>query len=92
MVFCEISRTSNLHHPGIVACVWFIAFAFLVYDTPACHPRITVEEKTYIERARGTQYTVSQYKQNNQGIYLNLVTHFDNKWTRTANESLVSTG
>ena len=47
--------------PGTVGCIWYFAFIFLVYDTPASHPRITIEEKIYIETARGTHHTVSQF-------------------------------
>jgi ACS family sodium-dependent inorganic phosphate cotransporter-like MFS transporter 5 len=33
---------------GGLAVVWFVAWIFLVYDTPATHPRISFEEKNYI--------------------------------------------
>jgi ACS family sodium-dependent inorganic phosphate cotransporter-like MFS transporter 5 len=33
---------------GGLAVVWFVAWIFIVYDTPASHPRISFEEKNYI--------------------------------------------
>lgn len=33
---------------GGLAVVWFVAWLFLAYDTPASHPRISFEEKNYI--------------------------------------------
>ena len=35
----------------ICAILWF----FLIYDSPAQHPRITIEEKEYIEKALNTK-------------------------------------
>ena len=31
--------------------IWSIMWFFLVYDTPSQHPRISDEERTYIENA-----------------------------------------
>jgi len=36
---------------GILGIVWFVFWLYLVYDTPHSHPRITTEERMYIERA-----------------------------------------
>ncbi|XP_017069533.1 sialin [Drosophila eugracilis] len=38
---------------GIVGTLWFIAWQFLVYDSPAQHPRITDSERKYIEKSLG---------------------------------------
>lgn len=35
---------------GALGVVWFIFWMFLVYDSPAVHPRISEEEKNYIQR------------------------------------------
>lgn len=40
-----------------VGIVWFVAWQWLVYDTPAQHPRICAEERAYIERALGASVT-----------------------------------
>ena len=34
---------------GIVGIIWFVAWLFLVFNTPADHPRISPEEHHYIE-------------------------------------------
>ncbi|XP_071438758.1 sialin [Hetaerina americana] len=38
---------------GAIGLVWSVAWMLLVYDTPAEHPRITVEERRYIETSIG---------------------------------------
>ena len=44
---------------GGLAVVWFVAWIFLVYDTPASHPRISFEEKNYIISQIGDNQVVS---------------------------------
>lgn len=36
---------------GATGIIWFIFWLWLVYDTPRSHPRISAEERQYIERA-----------------------------------------
>ncbi|KAJ8322204.1 hypothetical protein KUTeg_000675, partial [Tegillarca granosa] len=38
---------------GTFGCIWFLFWMFLVYDSPSDHPRITEEEKHYIEQSLG---------------------------------------
>ncbi|XP_037042128.1 putative inorganic phosphate cotransporter [Bradysia coprophila] len=38
---------------GILGILWNIAFYFLVFNTPTTHPRISVEEKTYLQNEIG---------------------------------------
>lgn len=40
---------------GAIACLWFVAWMFLVQKTPADDPRISVEEREYIESTVGRQ-------------------------------------
>lgn len=42
------------HICGIIGVVWYIAWCYFVYDTPAEHPRISAEERNYIEKSLGT--------------------------------------
>ncbi|XP_969878.2 sialin [Tribolium castaneum] len=42
---------------GVAGTVWFIAWWFLVYDSPAKHPRISEQEKEYILSSLGQTYT-----------------------------------
>jgi len=36
---------------GVVGVIWSIMWFFLVYNSPAEHPRISAEERDYIEKA-----------------------------------------
>ncbi|KAL1464945.1 hypothetical protein WDU94_004545 [Cyamophila willieti] len=45
---------------GTLGVLWYMAWMYVVYDTPDQHPRITVEEKEYIQSALGD--TVSSKK------------------------------
>lgn len=36
---------------GMIGVVWSVAWFFLVFDTPSSHPRITEEERNFIENA-----------------------------------------
>ncbi|KAH8296929.1 hypothetical protein KR044_001081, partial [Drosophila immigrans] len=38
---------------GVFGMLWFVAWQFLVYDSPAQHPRITQSEQRYIEKSLG---------------------------------------
>jgi ACS family sodium-dependent inorganic phosphate cotransporter len=38
---------------GVVGLIWSIAWFFLVFDSPAQHPRISEEERRYIEGSIG---------------------------------------
>ena len=38
---------------GALTLVWVILWFYLVYDTPALHPRIDMEERKYIENSIG---------------------------------------
>jgi len=35
---------------GVIGVIWAILWFFLVYNTPAQHPRISTEERDYIEK------------------------------------------
>lgn len=45
------------HISGAIGVAWFIAWWCLVYDTPAEHPRISEEERLYIENSIGKAIT-----------------------------------
>ncbi|XP_073845391.1 sialin-like [Musca autumnalis] len=42
------------HFCGIVGTVWWLGWLFLVYDSPAQHPRISEAELRYIEKSLGS--------------------------------------
>ncbi|EEB14003.1 sialin, putative [Pediculus humanus corporis] len=39
---------------GVIGFLWSVVWFLVVFDTPAQHPRITVQEKNFIENAIGT--------------------------------------
>jgi predicted MPP superfamily phosphohydrolase len=44
---------------GGLAVAWFVVWVFAVYDTPASHPHISLEEKNYIISQIGDNHVVS---------------------------------
>ncbi|KAM7355555.1 sialin-like [Cochliomyia hominivorax] len=52
------------HICGFAGTIWWLGWLFLVYDSPAQHPRISVKELTYIENALGS--SVQQETRNAQ--------------------------
>ncbi|XP_075232233.1 sialin [Lycorma delicatula] len=51
--------TSVFYVTGTVGFVWSVMWFLVVFDTPADHPRITPEERSYIEEAVGAGTTTS---------------------------------
>ena len=52
------SFCGQTHHlSGGISAIWFIFWCLLVYDDPACHPRISKEERDYIHRAIRSVHT-----------------------------------
>ncbi|XP_055629217.1 sialin [Toxorhynchites rutilus septentrionalis] len=41
------------HFCGIIGTIWYIAWIYMVYDSPAEHPRIHPKERDYIESSLG---------------------------------------
>lgn len=42
---------------GAVGLIWSLAWFMLIYDTPAQHPRISDDERNYIESSIGNTIT-----------------------------------
>lgn len=42
------------HLSAVLGVLWFIGWTYFVYDSPAEHPRISVDERNYIEKALGS--------------------------------------
>ena len=49
---------------GVIGFLWSVVWFLVVFDTPAQHPRITVQEKNFIENAIGTTSGPGKVKQN----------------------------
>jgi ACS family sodium-dependent inorganic phosphate cotransporter len=52
-LIASLGWESVFYVTGVVGLIWSIAWFFVVYDSPAEHPRITEEERHYIESAIG---------------------------------------
>lgn len=58
IVLVSVLNTDNNWYAvviGIAGVVWFVAWIFLAFDTPASHPRISLEEQHYIESTIETE-------------------------------------
>lgn len=44
---------------GVTGFIWSVTWFAVVFDTPAKHPRISIEERQYIEEAVGAGTTTS---------------------------------
>ena len=49
LIAANIDWESIFYFFGILGCVWFIFWALLVFNSPQTHPRISMEERFYIE-------------------------------------------
>ncbi|XP_047107340.1 sialin [Schistocerca piceifrons] len=54
LLIASFGWESVFYSTGLVGTVWSIAWFFLIYDSPAQHPRISYEEREYIEKAIGS--------------------------------------
>ncbi|XP_069692007.1 sialin isoform X2 [Periplaneta americana] len=53
-LIASLGWESVFYVTGVVGLLWSIAWFFLVFDSPAQHPRITDEERRYIENSIGS--------------------------------------
>ena len=56
-LIASLGWESVFYVTSVIGLVWSIAWFLLIFDTPAQHPRISVEERRYIEEAIGTTCT-----------------------------------
>lgn len=56
-LIASLGWESVFYVTGSIGLVWSVAWFLLVFDSPAQHPRISVEERRYIEEAIGTTST-----------------------------------
>ncbi|XP_017757363.1 PREDICTED: putative inorganic phosphate cotransporter isoform X1 [Eufriesea mexicana] len=55
-----IGWESVFYVTGTIGLVWSSAWFFFIFDSPAQHPRITIEERRYIEDSIGTTSTTKR--------------------------------
>lgn len=48
---------SSFYVTGLIGIFWYLVWLYVVYDTPKQHPRVTAEERTYIEEKLGNTVT-----------------------------------
>lgn len=56
-LIASIGWESVFYVTGGISLIWSVAWFFVVFDSPAQHPRISVEERQYIEESIGTTST-----------------------------------
>lgn len=72
---------------GAISIFWCVAWWFLVYDSPAQHPRISEDEKVYILEAIGDKVQHSDEFHKVCGELPSFALHFytyddNDKWTK----------
>lgn len=68
---------------GVIGCVWFVVWMLVVHDTPAQHPRISQEEKDYIETSVGTRQKLKTPWLSiwtSPAVFAICAAHFANNW------------
>lgn len=67
-LIATVGWESVFYVTGVVALVWSVVWFFVVFDSPAQHPRISQEERQYIESSIGeatshgkVQYLLNSY-------------------------------
>lgn len=85
-ILCLLSWDSVFYVFGAIGCVWAVMWIFLVYDSPAQHPRIEEAEKHYIEKAQGLLGSRPRgpipWKSilTSLPVWATIVSHFTNNW------------
>jgi len=61
-MIADLGWASAFYMTGIVGFLWTLLWFVLIYDSPAQHPRISKEERDFIEAAIGTDTARSNEK------------------------------
>ncbi|XP_053986969.1 putative inorganic phosphate cotransporter isoform X1 [Hylaeus volcanicus] len=59
-LIASLGWESVFYVTGVIGLAWSAAWIFLVFDSPAQHPRISDKERRYIEQALGTTTTTKR--------------------------------
>ncbi|KAK3088049.1 hypothetical protein FSP39_013989 [Pinctada imbricata] len=68
---------------GALGCIWFAVWMLVVHDTPAEHPRISKEEREYIEKSVGVRERVTTPWKSivtSPPLWAITASHFANNW------------
>ncbi|KAF7248467.1 Vesicular glutamate transporter 3 [Varanus komodoensis] len=85
----ERSRLATTSFCGMFGIIWYVFWLLHAYESPAAHPTITTEEKTYIETSIGGANLVSASRFNtpwkqfftSMPVYAIIVANFCRSWT-----------
>ncbi|KAM3606871.1 uncharacterized protein V6R79_024905 [Siganus canaliculatus] len=72
---------------GIIGLVWFVLWAFLVFDSPNTHPRISEQERLYITSSLKNELSTSAQTipwrdiVTSRALWAIVVAHFSYNWT-----------
>lgn len=61
---------------AVIGIIWSVAWFLLVFDSPSQHPRISVEERRYIEDSIGTTATNKVVIAAVESVYFNSRIYF----------------
>lgn len=85
-VLCEYVNWESVFYVfGALGVLWSILWFFLIFDSPARHPRISPQERNYIETSQGSQTKGSLSVPwleiaKSPPVYAVAVAHFTNNW------------
>lgn len=85
-LLCEYVNWESVFYVfGAIGVLWSVFWFFFVFDSPAKHPRISPQERSYIEASQGTQTKGSlsvPWLQiaKSPPVYAVAVAHFTNNW------------
>ncbi|XP_073836501.1 sialin-like [Musca autumnalis] len=76
------------HLTGIGGTIWWFAWLYFVYDTPAQHPRISQKELTHIESSLGSAVANGQHLRTpwlaiftSRPVWMNVIGQFAGTWS-----------
>lgn len=56
----HICQTLKVTIPGSTGIVWFLAWMYIVHDSPVSHPRISAKERDYIVYTLKSELDISK--------------------------------
>lgn len=71
-LIASVGWESVFYVTGTIGLAWSVAWFLLIFDSPAQHPRISVEERRYIEQAIGSTATTKRLPVPWKSIFLSV--------------------
>jgi len=73
-LIASLGWESVFYVTGVIGIIWSVTWFLLVFDSPSQHPRISPEERQFIENAIGTTTTTKVVAV--QSVYFSFRVHF----------------